>query len=85
MLPIPGCAEILPARSSVSDDEPRREDDVPGAGRVEGEHVRASIGRLGVRMEKARGEEAFSILYGCQFHRVYGLGRVYTVVVLLCV
>lgn len=38
------------------------EDDVPGAASVEGEHVRASIGRRGVRMEKARGFEGLSIL-----------------------
>jgi hypothetical protein len=63
ILPIPGCAEILPAKSRVSDDEPSSEDDVPGAASVEGEDVRASIGRRGVRMEKARGLEALDILY----------------------
>jgi hypothetical protein len=61
MLPIPGCAEILPARSSVSEEEPRR-DDVPGAGSVEGEDVRASMGRRGVRMERVRDWEGVDSL-----------------------
>lgn len=65
MLPIPGCAEILPARSSVSDEEPSSDVDVPGAGSVEGEDVRASMGRRGVRMEKARGWEGMDSLGVC--------------------
>jgi hypothetical protein len=44
----------LPARSRVSDDETRSEEDVPGAGSVPGEDVRTSIGRRGVRMERLR-------------------------------
>jgi hypothetical protein len=61
MLPIPGCADIFPARSRVSPEAPRRVGEVPGAGRVEGEEVRASIGRRGVRIENVRGAEGDSL------------------------
>jgi len=51
MLPRPGCADILPARSSVSGALASREDGVPGGGSVDGE---ASIGRRGESMERVR-------------------------------
>jgi hypothetical protein len=53
MLPMPGCVEILPARSRVSLEAPSG-DEVPGAARVDGEDVRASIGRWRLRRESAR-------------------------------
>lgn len=67
MLPMPGCDEIFPARSSVSEEDSRSEEDVPGAGSVEGDDVRASIGRRGVSMEKARGCEGAHILRRSQY------------------
>lgn len=54
MLPRPGCADIFPARSSVSGADARSVDEVPGAGRVDDKDVRASIGRLGVRRDIER-------------------------------
>jgi hypothetical protein len=62
MEPIPGCAEIFPARSRVSAEAPSMEADVPGAASVEGEDVRASIGRRGAIMEKARGVDGLIFL-----------------------
>jgi hypothetical protein len=48
MLPKPGCEEILPARSSVSEEE-RRVDEVPGRGMVERADVAGRMGRRGER------------------------------------
>jgi hypothetical protein len=62
MLPMPGCVEILPARSSVSPEAPST-DDVPGAASVEGEDVRASMGRRGLRRERARDCEGVERLW----------------------
>jgi hypothetical protein len=53
MLPRPGCDEILPARSRVSEKLASTEE-VPGGARVDGEDVRASIGRRGLMMEMVR-------------------------------
>jgi hypothetical protein len=64
MLPSPGCDEILPARSSVSEEEPRT-DEVPGAASVEGDDVRASMGRRGLRRERARDCEGVNRLRYC--------------------
>jgi hypothetical protein len=64
MLPRPGCDEILPARSSVSEEEPTT-DEVPGTARVEGEDVRASMGRRGLRRERARDCEGVDRLGMC--------------------
>ena len=61
MLPSPGCVEILPARSRVSD-ERVVDVDVPGAGRVVGEE---SIGRRRLSMEKDRGVEGRESLGLC--------------------
>lgn len=62
ILPRPGCADILPARSRVSDEDPRRDELVPGAASVDGEDVRASMGRRGVRMERVRDCDGDEIL-----------------------
>jgi hypothetical protein len=53
VLPSPGCDDILPTRSSVSEEASRFEGD-PGAARVPGCDVRASMGRCGDRMDMAR-------------------------------
>jgi hypothetical protein len=50
MLPKPGCEEILPARSSVSEEE-RSVDEVPGRGMVERADVGGSMGRRGARRD----------------------------------
>lgn len=84
MLPMPGCAEIFPARSRVSDEDSSSEDDVPGAGRVKGDDVRASIGRRGASMEKARGCEGVHILGISQYGGSIYLQGCPTAVVLLC-
>jgi hypothetical protein len=49
MLPKPGCEEILPARSSASD-----EARVPGGGMVERADVGGRMGRRGVRRDIER-------------------------------
>ena len=74
MLPRPGCAEILPTRSRVSDELPSCKDG-PGAASVLGGE---SMGRRGVRMEKARGED-WSVLgmsEGAEGKRDMGRGTV---------
>tara|TARA_R110002003_G_scaffold13_18_gene967 strand:+ start:2220 stop:2417 length:198 start_codon:yes stop_codon:yes gene_type:complete len=62
MLPKLGCADILPARSRVSDVDPSSEEDVPGAGRVDGCEERASMGRRGARRDIERHCEGGAIL-----------------------
>jgi hypothetical protein len=52
----------LPARSRVSDVDPSSEEDVPGAGRVDGCEERASMGRRGARRDIERHCDGGAIL-----------------------
>lgn len=55
MLPRPGCAEILPARSSVAEEEGSSEAALPGVGSDPVVRRRGIMGRRGARRENWRG------------------------------
>lgn len=53
----PGCAEILPIRSRVSDEDATADGALPGAERVEGALIRATMGRRALRRDMLRALE----------------------------
>lgn len=54
----------MPAKSNVSEEDGTKEGEVPGAARVEGEDVGASMGRRGLRREIERLCEGNEVLHG---------------------
>lgn len=83
MLPNPGCADILPTRSNVSEEDSRLEERLPGAGRDGLAEEGKSAGRRPLRRDMFRDWGSL----GGVVRRGSGMGEewVVTVVVRLCV